>query len=67
MGGKKSALKIRHDKGEKLTYEEIKELISGYEICQKPIEGSISDVIHNPEKYGYPNETICSRRDFLGH
>ena len=40
--------------------------ISVYEICQKPIEGSISDVVHNPEKYGYPNETICSRRDLLG-
>lgn len=27
MGGKKSALEIRHDKGEKLTDDEIKELI----------------------------------------
>ena len=40
--------------------------ISVYEICQKPIEGSILDVVHNPEKYGYPNETICSRRDLIG-
>ena len=38
-----------------------------YEICQKPIEGCISDVIQNPEKYGYPKEAIGPKYEVLGH
>ena len=41
--------------------------IDVYEICQKPIEGCISDVIQNPEKYGYPKEAIGPKYEVLGH
>ena len=41
--------------------------IDVYEICQKPIEGCISDVIQNPENYGYPKEAIGPRYEVLGH
>jgi len=29
-----------------------------FEVSEKPIKGNISDVIQNPEKYGYPKESI---------